>query len=98
MTATQSRASTGTRFEEMHDIARHGLHVTEVLGVSAETVDSLRRYASTVHEKLMLAGALRREDAEQADEYMGFQLHILRNLKAQSESNDKRLENEISVG
>jgi len=80
----------------MHDIARHGLHVTEVLGVAIETIDALRKYQKAIHARQM-GDAPSREYGNQADEYMAFQVHVLRNLKHRSESTNKRLGNEISL-
>ena len=92
----KSRKNAEQKFEDMHDIARHGLHVTEVLGVTIGTIDALRKYQKSIHARQM-EDAPSLEYGHQADEYMAFQIHVLRNLKHRSESTNKRLGNEISL-
>lgn len=95
--ASQSRKKTGKPFDEMHEIARHGIHATEALAVSIETLDAMRKYQSTIYNHDTLKRILGGTQRWQADEYTKFQLQALKSLKLRSDSNNKRLENEISL-
>ena len=77
-------------------MARHGIHTTEVLTVSIETLDAMRKYQATIYDHKTLKDALH-GTSQQAGEYMEFQLQVLKSLRLRSESNDKRLGNEISL-
>lgn len=95
--ASQSRKHAGNKFDEMHEIARHGIHATEALAVSIETLDAMRKYQLTIYDHDTLKRVLGGTQRRQADEYTGFQLQALKSLKLRSDSNNKRLENEISL-
>ncbi|KAH7028036.1 uncharacterized protein B0I36DRAFT_328494 [Microdochium trichocladiopsis] len=90
---SRDHTSVGKRFETMHEIGRHGIHMSEVLEVSANTINSLLEYQKTVYKKTTLS----QEYTMQAEEYMKFQLTAIKSLKLRSASNDKRLENEIAL-
>lgn len=81
----------------MHEMARHGIHTTEVLTVSIETLDAMRKYQATIHDHKTLKHVLHGTNSQQAGEYMEFQLQVLKSLRLRSESNDKRLGNEIAL-
>ncbi|RYP36265.1 hypothetical protein DL767_003418 [Monosporascus sp. MG133] len=89
----RSRKNAGQRFDEMHEMARHGIHVSEVLEASIQTLEAMQSYQAAIHNETMLSECYRR----QANEYAKFQLQCLRSLKLRSQSNDKRLENEINL-
>ncbi|KAI9786717.1 MAG: hypothetical protein M1816_007858 [Peltula sp. TS41687] len=93
----KSRGGAGKKFDDMHEMARHGIHVTEVLAVSIETVDAMREYQAAIHNYKTLNSVLEYTDRQQAGEYMKFQVQVLKSLKRRSESNDKRLHNEIEL-
>lgn len=79
----------------MHEIARHGIHISEVLEVSTQTLEALQDYEAATRQTLI--PALEEEYCQQMNEYMKFQLQTLKSLKLRSESNNKRLQNEITL-
>lgn len=79
----------------MHEIGRHGIHMSEVLDVCASTISSLLKYQDTVFEKLKKK--LGAEYTMHVHEYTRFQLTAIKALNLRSLSNDKRLENEITL-
>ncbi|RYP02538.1 hypothetical protein DL764_005782 [Monosporascus ibericus] len=89
----RSRKNAGQRFDEMHEMARHGIHVSEVLEAAIQTLEAMQSYQVAIHDETLLSQCYRR----QANEYGKFQLQSLRSLKLRSQSNDKRLENEINL-
>lgn len=79
----------------MHEIARHGIHISEVLEVSIQTMKTLHDYEAATRETMV--AELGREHCQQRNEYMKFQVQTLMSLKLRSESNNKRLQNEITL-
>jgi hypothetical protein len=79
----------------MHDISRHSIHVAEVLSVTIETTQGIQRQQKAVHGTL--SSDLTTSYQEQAQEYMSFQLQMLKSLKLRSDSNHERLKNEITL-
>jgi hypothetical protein len=83
------------RFDEMHDMARHGIHMSEVLEVSGETLARLQTHQAAIRGRLQVEIA--HNYRQQADEYAQFQVQMLKNLHSRSNSNNKRLQNEITL-
>jgi hypothetical protein len=79
----------------MHEISRHATHVTEVLSVTIETMKEIQRQQKVIYESL--SSDLAKPYQEQAQEYMSFQLQMLKSLKLRSESNHDRLKSEITL-
>lgn len=77
-------------------MARHAIHVTEVLTASIATVEAMQKYQASLYSYESLKGEIGATAALQSSEYIEFQLQVLKNLKLRSESNDRRLVNEIS--
>ncbi|MFI5420339.1 MAG: hypothetical protein ACHQ1H_05180, partial [Nitrososphaerales archaeon] len=88
----QSRKSAGKRFDDMHEMARHGMHLSEVLEVSTQSFEGLQKYQASIHESLEPEIG---HTHQQAEEYARFQVQCLKSLKQRSESNNQRLQNEI---
>lgn len=80
-------------FEEMHEISRHAVHISEVLSVTIETIENIQRQQKAIYE--VLSSDLGRTYREQMQEYTSFQLQILKNLKQRSSSNYERLKSEM---
>lgn len=78
----------------MHNISRHAIHTSEILAVAIETMTELQRYQTDVHESLP-------DDPQnykgQAKSYTDFQIQLVKSLKLRSDSNLKRLENEVNL-
>lgn len=82
-------------FKPMHDVSRHAIHTAEILSATIETMTELQRYRTDIHKQLPID--LDQDYKEQAKAYMDFQIQLVKSLKLRSESNQKRLENEVSL-
>jgi hypothetical protein len=79
----------------MHEISRHAIHVSEVLLVTIETMEGIQRQQKAIYGSL--SSDLEKSYEEQAQEYMSFQLQMVKSLKLRSISNHERLKNEITL-
>jgi len=79
----------------MHEMARHGIHVSEVLEASIQTLEAIQICQIAINKTMI--SELRDNYGHQADEYGKFQVQSLRSLKLRAESNNKRLENEVTL-
>src|SRR2546430_17680739 len=79
----------------MHEISRHSIHTSEILAATIATMTELRRYQTDIHESLPVD--LEKEYKEQAKAYTDFQIQLVKSLKLRSESNQKRLKNEVNL-
>lgn len=81
----------------LHDIARHAGHSTETLGVAVQTVETM----ITQHTLLIEGGASMNSTARrinhQTSKHLFFYSQMLQGLKARSEANRERLQNEITL-
>ncbi|KAJ5951271.1 uncharacterized protein N7479_009684, partial [Penicillium vulpinum] len=80
-------------FRELHDIARHAIHVNETLDVAVQSIESIQMHhanlvASTTYDPDPTVGQDLRAELE-------FFRVFIANLRHRSISNDKRLQNEI---
>lgn len=82
-------------YREMHDLARHAIHVSESLTVSLETVGSIIRS----HDNLLRARTDRVSvrEGKMIHSRLLFMENILHNLRSRSDSNQQRLLNEIQL-
>lgn len=82
-------------YRNMHDIARHAIHVCETLDVAVQTIESVQMH----YEKFLGSKpqqhdlALDQDLRAQLEFYRGF----IANLRHRSTSNEKRLQNEIQL-
>src|SRR5437762_7958436 len=79
----------------MHEISRHAIHISEVISVSVETLEKIGQLQKAVYQDP--SSDLDKAYQEQAQEYMSFQLQILKSLKSRSTANHERLKSEITV-
>lgn len=79
----------------MHDISRHGIHTSEILSATIETLQEMLRYQTEVYDKEPCAHE--KTYQVQAKEYLRFQIQLTKSLKLRSDSNQKRLENEVDL-
>jgi hypothetical protein len=82
-------------FKPMHDISRHAIHTSEILAATIETMTELQRYQTDIHKSL--PSGLEKNYKEQAKAYTDFQIQLVKSLKLRSESNQKRLDNEVNL-
>jgi hypothetical protein len=76
-------------------LARHGIHLAEVLEVSAHTLGSMQKCQAAVYDRLR--ADVGHTYVQQASDYADFQVQTLRNLTSRSHSNNQRLQNEITL-
>lgn len=83
------------KFEEMHEMARHAIHVSEVLAVTIETMKGLQQHQNSIHQSL--SDPLDKSYQEWTKYHTSFQSQMLKSLKLRSDSNLERLKNEITL-
>ncbi|EWZ78699.1 hypothetical protein FOXG_14285 [Fusarium oxysporum f. sp. lycopersici 4287] len=91
----KNRPYVGRLFKPMHDISRHGIHTSEILSATIETLQEMLRYQTEVYDKEPCAHE--KTYQVQAKEYLRFQIQLTKSLKLRSDSNQKRLENEVDL-
>ncbi|EXK80974.1 hypothetical protein FOQG_14584 [Fusarium oxysporum f. sp. raphani 54005] len=91
----ENRPYAGRLFKPMHDISRHGIHTSEILSATIETLQEMLRYQTEVYDKEPWTHE--KTYQVQAKEYLRFQIQLTKSLKLRSDSNQKRLENEVNL-
>lgn len=94
----RQRRSLETDYFLLHEIARHGLHVSETLSVAIRSLHAVQRH----HEQFRAEGDLDRSkngrrDWDKIGSRFEFQLGILQGLLQRSEANNARIQNEITL-
>ncbi|KAF3182643.1 hypothetical protein TWF788_005957 [Orbilia oligospora] len=95
-------------FNSLHEILRHALHKTEILGVAIQTLDSIcsrkrifdsERYSNeaAVNIEAPESVAVAKRCAEKMGVYLDFQLSIVRSLEARARANEARIRSEITL-
>ncbi|CAI6337111.1 unnamed protein product [Periconia digitata] len=86
-------------FTAMHDTARHAIHSVETLSVSVKTLEAISAHISALsladHQHHSYHQALQARRRVQT--HIASQTLMLKNLLLRSQSNEKRLQNEISL-
>ena len=82
-------------FEEWHETSRHAIHLSEALSVTIETVQGIQRQQKAIHESL--SSGLEKAYREEMQEYMSFQLQMVKALLQRSNSTYERLKNEVTL-
>ncbi|KAH0565181.1 hypothetical protein GP486_001427 [Trichoglossum hirsutum] len=90
----KTRQAAVPHFLEMHEISRHGTHISEIISVTIETMENLLRQQKAIYEKL---DVLEKSYREQAQEYTRFQLQMIKSLGHRSCSNNERLKSETTL-
>ncbi|ETN44072.1 uncharacterized protein HMPREF1541_10937 [Cyphellophora europaea CBS 101466] len=91
----QARRSRQKHFDDMHDLARHGTQLSEVLDVSVQSLERLCEYQDTMHDRHQSELSLNYR--VQAAESLRFQTQAVHNLKLRSDANNQRLQNELTL-
>jgi len=89
------RMRIGSIFGPIHEMSRHAIHKSEVLEATIDTLKDMQECRTVIQGRL-------REDLgktyrEQSKDHAQFQISLVRSLKLRSDSNHKRLENEINL-
>jgi hypothetical protein len=79
----------------MHEISRHAIHISEVLLVTIETLQKIEQQQKVIYGSLPLDPG--KTCREQAQEYMSFQLQMMKSLQLRSSSIHERLKSETNV-
>lgn len=82
----------------LHEIARHGVHVSETLSVAIQSLDAMQHH----HKQFRTNSALTciengRGRWDKVGSLFEFQLGLLRGLLQRSEANNARIQNEITL-
>lgn len=91
----KSRGKTTPDFSNMHEISRHAIHVSEVLSVTIETLQKMEEQQKAIHKDL--SPLLKKTDRKQAQQYMSFQVQMVKSLSLRSNSNLERLKGEVAL-
>jgi len=85
-----------TDYPFLHDFARHVIHSTETLGVALDTANNMIQQHAIFMDNQAQRSYQHIRVLPQTRQYMQFQRQMLVNLKARSEANQLRLQNEIN--
>lgn len=82
----------------LHEIARHGVHVKEMLSVAIRSLDAVRQH----HARFCANTGLARSNSKRAlwdkvESQFEFQHGFLQGLLDRSEANNERIQNEITL-
>ncbi|GFG18681.1 hypothetical protein IFM5058_09251 [Aspergillus udagawae] len=89
------RVEIGANFENMNELSRHGVHVTEVLEAMVGTFLKIQEQQRRVY--VCLPAEINKTYQEQAQEYVSFQLLMIQNLLLRSKALYERLKTETTV-
>ncbi|KAF1345612.1 purine and uridine phosphorylase [Lizonia empirigonia] len=94
----QQRRSLETDYFLLHEIARHGVHVSETLSVAIRSLDAMQHH----HERFRADSNLARSKNgrrrwDKVGSRFEFQLGLLQGLLQRSEANNARIQNEITL-
>lgn len=82
----------------MHEIARHGVHVSETLGVAIRSLNAMGQHFRELRASFDLAlSAGKCERWDGVSSRLAFQLQFLENLLQRSSANNARIQNEIAL-
>lgn len=81
----------------LHDNARHAIHVSETLHVATENMSSMIRQYLVYNENGTDLSAREKVLFVRTLQHFRFQLQTFKGLKARSDSNQARLQNEINL-
>lgn len=85
-----------TDYPFLHDFARHVIHSTETLGVALDTANSIIQQHAFFMDSQAQRSHQHIKVLPQTRQYMHFQRQMLVSLRARSEANQLRLQNEIN--
>ncbi|OAG08765.1 uncharacterized protein CC84DRAFT_1204042, partial [Paraphaeosphaeria sporulosa] len=94
----EARRSQEADYILLHEIARHGIHISETLSVAIRSLDAMQHH----HAKFRTYNDLVRskkgcENWDRVGTHFEFQLRFLQGLFQRSEANNARIQNEITL-
>ncbi|KAF2022531.1 hypothetical protein EK21DRAFT_119661 [Setomelanomma holmii] len=94
----EAKRSTETDYSCLHEIARHGVHVSETLCVAIRSLNAMGQHFRGLHANYHLArGAGKCDRWDKVSSRLAFQLQFLENLLQQLSANNARIQNEIAL-
>ncbi|PSN58704.1 purine and uridine phosphorylase [Corynespora cassiicola Philippines] len=94
----EARRSQETDYLLLHEVARHGIHVSETLSVAVRSLDGLRQQNKRLYSN---ANIIHNKNKHKGWDKVGnrfeFQLQFLEGLLQRSEANNARIRNEITL-
>jgi Mg2+ and Co2+ transporter CorA len=81
----------------LHDISRHGIHVSETLGVATNTINSILENHKDFMTSILNIDAKSNNSSKHIHQRLLFHKHMLNSLRHRSSSNKERLMNEIQL-
>ncbi|PSN62773.1 purine and uridine phosphorylase, partial [Corynespora cassiicola Philippines] len=93
----EARRSQETDYLLLHEIARHGIHVSETLSVAVRSLDVLRQQNKRLHSSAnLICNKNKHKTWDKVGNRFEFQLQFLGGLLYRSEANNARIQNEIT--
>ncbi|KAL1598074.1 hypothetical protein SLS59_007084 [Nothophoma quercina] len=94
----EARRSQETDYVLLHEIARHGVHVSETLIVAVRSLGAIRQHHDKfTTEKHLVSGNRKRRSWNAVGDDLEFQLRFLEGLMERSQANNARIQNEITL-
>lgn len=95
---TRQRRSQETDYVLLHEIARHGVHVSETLSVAVGSLGAVRQHHHRFStERHLVDGKSKRRSWNAVEDHLDFQLRFLEGLVERSRANNARIQNEITL-
>jgi hypothetical protein len=95
---TKQRRSQETDYVLLHEIARHGVHVSETLSVAVRSLGAVRQHHDKfTSETHLVGGKGKRRSWNAVRDHLEFQLRFLEGLVERSQANNARIQNEITL-
>jgi hypothetical protein len=92
------RRSQETDYVLLHEIARHGVHVSETLSVAVRSLGAVRQHHKKFTTERYLDGRKgKRRSWDALGDHLEFQLRFLEGLVERSQANTARIQNEITL-
>jgi hypothetical protein len=95
---TRQRRSQETDYVLLHEIARHAVHVSEMLSVAVRSLGAVRQHHHRFStERHLVDGKSKRRSWNAVGDHLDFQLRFLEGLVERSGANNARIQNEITL-
>jgi hypothetical protein len=95
---SRQRRSLETDYVLLHEIARHGVHVNETLGVAVRSLCAVQQHHEKFStERRLVSGSSTRRSWDAVGDHFKFQVRFLEGLVERSQANNARIQNEITL-
>ncbi|CAI6342361.1 unnamed protein product [Periconia digitata] len=94
----EARRAQETDYFLLHEIARHGVHVSETLRVAIQSLDAIMQHHEKFRMNVSLSHGKNQHSCwDKVESRLAFQLRFLQGLLERSEANNARIQNEITL-